>query len=624
MKIAVCVKWTPVISRLRFDPETKRIVREGVPNELNPFDVLAMNRAAELKRELGADVTAFTMGPPDARRGLARCLAMGADAVFHLNDVAFAGADTLATARALALALRRDAFDLVLFGANSVDAETGQVGPEVAELLGIPQVTSAARLDVDADGGVRAERALENGVEIVEAHLPLLVCVTEGVAPDTLPARDDVRAAEERDIPEIKAADLADDVSQFGAAGSPTWVAEIRQTESSREPELIEEESAVEAARRAVEALRARGALDLSGAGRRPGAPAPDGLRGDGPETWVVAEGGASGLRDVTFELLAAAQPVADAVGGPVVALLIGEPDAAIHADALAQAGADQVALALDPRLGAYATDAYASTLASAIEARSPFAVLLPSTPNGRDMAARTAARLGLGLTGDCIGLEVDSEGRLAQLKPAFGGNIVAPIYSRTLPNMATVRPGVFDALAPNDARAFSDPSALAGHIPPLVGRVIAIPAALPGGDAPIATEFRAAPDDDAATLDKAAAVICVGKGVGGPEEIPQLYELRDLLGAELVCTRDVVEAGWMPRQRQVGLTGRSIAPALYVGVGVRGDFNHTVGIQRSGTMLVVNNSRRASFFRGQCDIGIVGDWREVIPALTAAIRAAL
>ena len=620
MKIAVCVKWTPVISRLRFDPETKRIVREGVPNELNPFDVLAMNRAVELKREFDADVTAFTMGPPDARRGLARCLAMGADAAFHLNDVAFAGSDTLATARALALALRRDAFDLVLFGANSVDAETGQVGPEVAELLDIPQITSVARLDVAADGRVRAERALENGVEIVEARLPLLVSVTEGVAPDTLPARDDVRAAEERDIPEIKAADLAADVSQFGAAGSPTWVAEIRQSESSREPELIEEESPQEAARRAVEALRARGALDLSGATRRPGAPAPGDLRGDGPETWVVAEGEASGLRAVTFELLAAAQPVADAVGGPVVALLIGGPDAAAHADALAQAGADRVALAIDPRLAAYATDAYASTLASAVEAHSPFAVLLPSTPNGRDLAARTAARLGLGLTGDCIGLEVDAEGRLAQLKPAFGGNIVAPIYSRTLPNMATVRPGVFDALAPNAARALS---ASLGHLPQ-GGRVFAVPAALPRGDAPVVAEFRAAPDDDAATLDKAAAVICVGKGVGGPEEIPRLHELRDLLGAELVCTRDVVEAGWMPRQRQVGLTGRSIAPALYVGVGVRGDFNHTVGIQRSGTVLVVNNSRRASFFRGQCDIGIVGDWEEVIPALTAEIRAAL
>ncbi len=609
MNIAVCVKWTPVVARLRFDPETRRIVREGVPNELNPFDVLAVNRAVELKREHGGRVTAYTMGPPDARRGLARCLAMGVDAVFHLNDPAFAGADTLATARALALALNGGGYDLVLFGNNSVDAETGQVGPEVAELLGLGQITSAAKLEVQAEGRVRAERTLENGVEVVEGALPLLVTVTEGVAPDTAPAREDIRAAEEQDIPEIKAASLAADPGQFGAAGSPTWVAEIRQASSSREGAIIEEEQAAEAARQAAALLRARGALDLGGAAEDGGAAPPDTARLTGPETWIVAEADLSGLRPVSYELLAAAQPVADATAGVVAALVIGGPDAAAYSSALAQAGADRVMQALDPSLARYSTDAYASTLAAAIEAHRPYAVLLPSTPNGRDMAARTAARLGLGLTGDCIGLEVDDEGRLAQLKPAFGGNVVAPIYSRTLPNMATVRPGVFEALRPNPARKAD---------------VLDLPPAIPGAGGPLSIEFRAAPGDDAAALDKAPVVICVGKGVGGPEQIVRLHELRDLLGAEFACTRDVVEAGWMPRQRQVGLTGRSIAPALYIGIGVRGDFNHTVGIQRSGTVLVVNNSKRASFFRGQCDIGILGDWEEVVPALTSELRSAL
>ena len=609
MNIAVCVKWVPAISRVRFDPETKRIVREGVPSELNAFDVLAVNRAVELKREHGGSVTAFTMGPPDARRGLARCLAMGADQAFHLNDVAFAGADTLATARALSLALGRDAYDLVLFGNNSVDAETGQVGPEVAEMIGMPQITSVSKLDVTPDGRVLADRALENGVEVVEGRLPLLVSVAEGVAPDTAAARDDIRAAEERDIPELTAADLTDDLSQLGVAGSPTWVAEIRQLESPREGALIEEESVEQAAKQAVGLLKERGALQPGEVESQEGNTAPDALRADGPETWVVAEADAAGLRAISFELLAAAQPVADAVSGPVVVFVMGGPEVAAHADALGQAGADRVDLALDAALGAYSTEAYASTLAQAIEARPPYAVLLPSTPNGRDMAARAAARLGLGLTGDCIGLEVDGEGRLTQFKPAFGGNIVAPIYSRTLPNMATVRPGVFDALRPNPARSAA---------------VVEVPVSAPRGDGPVSIEFRAAPDDDAATLDKAAVVICIGKGVGGPEHIAKLDELRDLLGAEYVCTRDVVEAGWMPRQRQVGLTGRSIAPRLYIGVGVRGDFNHTVGIQRSGTVLVVNNSRRASFFRGQCDIGIVGDWEEVVPALMSELRSAL
>ncbi len=606
MRIAVCVKWVPAISRIRLDPETKRLVREGVPSELNAYDVLAVNRAVELKQALGGSVAVYTMGPPDARRGLVRCLAMGADEAFHLNDIAFAGADTLATSRALALALGREGYDLVLFGNNSVDAETGQVGPEVAEMLGIPQITAVSRLEVTADGTVRAERALENGAEVVEGALPLLVSVTEGIAHDAQASRDAVREAEECEVTELTAAMLADDVSQFGATGSPTWVAEVRQIKPSREGRRIEEGSAVEMAREAVVALAERGALDVEGditdaSDRAADTPRPAG----GLELWVVAEADESGLRPVTFEMLAAAQPVADALGGRVAAFVIGGEEAAGYAAALGHAGADVVMVSSVNGLSAYSTAAYTVVLTEAIAEQQPYAVLLPSTPNGRDLAARASARLNLGLTGDCIGLSVDDSG-LAQLKPAFGGNIVAPIYSRTLPNMATVRPGVFSALSPNPARS----------VP-----VEAVNAATIAGDSLARVEFRAAPDDDAASLDKARVVVCVGMGVGGPERISELDELRATLGADLICTRDVVEAGWMPRQRQVGLTGRSIAPRLYVGIGVRGDFNHAVGIQRAGTVLAVNSDRRAAFFRGQADVGVLADWQEFIPAFVEELR---
>ena len=606
MRIAVCVKWVPAISRIRLDPETKRLVREGVPSELNAYDVLAVNRAVELKQELGGSVAVYTMGPPEARRGLVRCLAMGADDAFHLNDIAFAGADTLATSRALALALAREGYDLILFGNNSVDAETGQVGPEVAELLGIPQITAVNKLEVAEDGSVHAERALENGTEVVEGALPLLVSVVEGVAHDAQAPREAVRDAEEREITELAAAVLAEDVSQFGVAGSPTWVAEVRQIEPSREGRLIQEGTMADMAREAIAALAERGALDEDASEADSSGTPSDALRPDGgPEIWVVAETDEGGLRPVTSEMLAAAQHVADALSGRVVAFVIGGENASDHAVVLGQSGADVVRTASASELSTYSTAAYTAVLSDAIAERQPFAVLLPSTPNGRDLAARVSARLNLGLTGDCIGLDVDDAG-LAQLKPAFGGNIVAPIYSRTLPNMATVRPGVFSALRPNSTRS--------------VPVEMLEPANAPS-DGLTRVEFRAAPDDDAAALDKAYAVVCIGMGVGGPDHIGELDELRTLLGADLICTRDVVEAGWMPRQRQVGLTGRSIAPRLYVGIGVRGDFNHAVGIQRAGTVLAVNNDRRAAFFRGQADIGIMADWQEFIPAFVEELR---
>ena len=126
------------------------------------------------------------------------------------------------------------------------------------------------------------------------------------------------------------------------------------------------------------------------------------------------------------------------------------------------------------------------------------------------------------------------------------------------------------------------------------------------------------------AAISASWALIGVGNGVGGVEFLPELEPLRDLLGAQYVITRDVADAGWMPRQLQVGLTGRSVAPRLYVGVALRGDYNHLVGLQRAGVMVVVNNNRRASIFRGGVDVAVLADWHEFIPALQSALRREL
>ena len=606
MKIAVCVKWVPVVSRMKFDTETKRIVRDGVPNELNGYDGLSVQRAVELKASHGAEVSVYTMGPPNAREGLARCLAMGADRAFHIIDVALAGSDTLATSRALSLALAKEDYDLLLFGYFSVDAETSQVGPEVAELMGLPQVTCVSKLDVVDGRTLRLERTLDDGTEVVEVTLPAVITVTDGIAPEVFPGRPEIKEAQERDIPEITARDLTGDLSLFGFDGSPTSVAEIRIVESSREQRVVEEVPVDEAARQVVAFLKERGALDPD---KRAGpvlAPAPAESRAiEGPEVWVMIEHGPAGVKPVSHELIAAARPVADAKQGPVIAVLMGGPGRERYVEELCQSGADAVAVASNDALLTYSTEAYTSTLAAAIQERKPFAVLVPSTVNGRDLAARVAARLQLGLTGDCIGLEVNEKGSLVQLKPAFGGNVIAPIFSSTLPNMATVRPGMVDRLAPTLSRTVTS---------------LPLPTVAPESDRVRHVEMRPLESVDVADLDAAWSVIAAGIGVGGVDGLRELEPLRELLGAEFVTTRDVADAGWMPRQVQVGLTGRSIAPSLYIGVALRGDFNHMVGVQRAGTIVGVNNNRRASIFR-VADIAVLADWHEFVPALVDALR---
>ena len=180
MNIIVFVKQIPDMVEMRFDHNKKVLIRDGVRNILNPFDRRAIAEAIKIRAAQGGEVTAITMGPPQAREALYECLAAGADKAIHLLDQAFAGADTLATARALAAATQRLPFDLILCGKYSVDAETGQVGPEVAEILDIPHITGVCSLTFEDNAGyVIAERETDEGFETIQCTLPALITAAE-------------------------------------------------------------------------------------------------------------------------------------------------------------------------------------------------------------------------------------------------------------------------------------------------------------------------------------------------------------------------------------------------------------------------------------------------------------
>ena len=608
MKIAVCIKQVPVVSLLKFDNETRRVVRDGVPSEVNPFDVLGMSLAVNLKQAHDAEVVVYTMGPPQARDALVQCLAMGADSAVHLNDRAFAGSDTLATARALALALARDEYDLIICGRNSVDAETGQVGAEVAEMLDLPQVSGVRHLELETSGdgaALVAERITDEGHDVVRCALPALITVTEDVAPEIYPRRAERQAAQEKPVETLAAADLSDDLSVFGMDGSPTWVSEIYSIEPERDGIVARDKAADDAVAELMAYLDERGAFDESVGADDVGMPrGARRERGDVGAVWVVAETLGGELRPITLELLGRSCELANSLDTCVEAVLIGE-DVEQYGDRLTAFGADVVWMAQNERLADYEVSQYTAILADAIREHRPYAVLLGSTVIGRELAARLAGRLLLGLTGDCIGLEVDDEGRLVQLKPAFGGNIVAPILSNTKPYMATVRPGLLTPVAPDDS------------IEAVVRRL-----SLDGlGEARAEIVERVVNESaEGAELDSADTIVGVGKGIGGPENLPMIRELADALGAPLGATRDVTELGWLPRQYQIGLSGKSVSPNLYFAVALSGVFNHTVGIGKAGTVVAINSSARAPIFQS-ADFGIVGDYAEVVPELVRALE---
>ena len=274
----------------------------------------------------------------------------------------------------------------------------------------------------------------------------------------------------------------------------------------------------------------------------------------------------------------------------------------------LAVQGADRVLVLDNSQLGPVCGLAVGNAFAAAVEAGKPYAVLFAATADGGDLASRLAARMELGLTGDGIDLEIDSDGRLVQLKPALGGNVVAPIMSKTLPNLVTLRPGLLMPAAPEP-----DSKATVEQIPAI---------SFDGSDIRLLKEeFQE--DQEGLILANAPVVIGVGMGLGSPDNVAKVQEMARSVGASIATTRDVIHEGWLAQQMMVGISGRTIAPTVYISVGIRGAFNHTVGLQRSGVIIAINQNRRAVMFRSS-DFGIVGTWEEFLPPLLEELRPIL
>ena len=585
LRIASLAKQVPVPASFRL--EEGRLVRRGVEVEMNAYCRRAVAEGVALARATGGSCTVVTLGPPEAEDVLREAVAWGATSGLHVCDPAFAGSDTLATARTLVAALRASGpFDLVLLGRNSIDGETGQVGPEVAALLDLPFASGVRALE-DAGSVLRLELEHDDGRQEVEIALPAVLSVAERLCEPCKvdpPGRAAVPASL---LTRVGVGELGQ--GPWGQTGSPTVVGETRPMEHERSL-LVLEGPAEEQVRAAVDELARRGALDPGPTAAVPAPPDQHSHRAHDPANRVIAVLAEPGRPEVAGELLGAAALLGRAAGASVHALSAGGGTAA----SLGAAGADLVVV-LD---GSPVAEDVADAVADYVRAVTPWALLAPSTAFGREVAGRAAATTGSGLVGDAVALSVRG-GALVAAKPAFAGALVADITSTSATQMATVRPGVLPApvLEQHEARVTTRRVGTRGRV-----RVL--------------SERR---DDDVETLARAQVVIGVGTGVT-PEEYEELSPLAAVLGAELAATRKVTDRGWAPRSRQVGITGRSIAPRLYVALGLSGKFNHMVGVRAAGTILAVNADRGAPVFE-HCDVGIVGDWHEVVPLLRGALR---
>src|SRR3989338_5448279 len=227
MNIIVCIKQVPDTAEVRINPETNTLVREGVPSIVNPFDENAVEAALKLKETHGGKITVITMGPPQAAEALKICIAMGADEVFLVSDRAFAGSDTWATSYTLSRAIKKIGdFDLILCGKQAIDGDTAQVGPGIAEWLGIPQVTFAIKIEI-SNKIARVERLLEENNEVVTCPLPAVITVVKQINEPRLPSLKGMMRAKKAEVKTLSAQAIGAKEKNTGLKGSPTQVVKI-------------------------------------------------------------------------------------------------------------------------------------------------------------------------------------------------------------------------------------------------------------------------------------------------------------------------------------------------------------------------------------------------------------
>ncbi|MHB8958151.1 MAG: FAD-binding protein [Candidatus Limnocylindrales bacterium] len=629
MHCIVLVKQVPDVSNIpedAWDREKGTLRRGLLDSVLNPLDLHALSFAKRITAgDPDAKTIYLTMGPPQARDVLLDCISRAPGEAVLLTDRSLGGADTVATAYSLARAIRRIERDLfggsreyvIVTGMQSVDGDTAQVPPQLAEDLGVDQVAYAQ--DVHTEPVLRFRRIGAAGTEdVAPERFPVVVTVT--ACTDTLYAGfHAARAARSATIHTWSAADVEAKPDRVGLKGSRTTVYRIFSPSEDRakQCEMVSDPADL------VKKVQAKYRLAGGGpAAHEEGAYA---LDGRAPtyhgEFWILAEREGDGIKSVSLELLGKSRELAAFLGEKVGVVLPCDVAGDLPAELIAH-GADVVYVIEHPMLATFSPIPFKTAVAAVVRERHPQVMLFGATPMGRELAPRIAYACDSGLTADCTKLEIGDHtkggnalvGILKQTRPALGGNIMATIMTKDSPTqMATVRPGVFKVPPRDDARTGD-----VVRITPDLGADLVGSAVTPVESFVSKVNIR-----------DAKIIVSGGHGIRTRADFDRLLQplaesLGDMLGdgAKVAASRHAVEDGFRTHDYQVGQTGQTVAPKLYVAVGISGAVQHVSGMQMSDTVIAINKDPRARIFN-YADFGIVGDLETVVPELTRAAQEA-
>ena len=309
-------------------------------------------------------------------------------------------------------------------------------------------------------------------------------------------------------------------------------------------------------------------------------------------------------LSSTSKEILAAGRGLAESLGQELaIAVLGGDPRGVV--EEAARHGADRVYSVAHPLLEDYHPDLHLAALESLGKEVAPAVLLMGRTVSGRDLAPRLAFRLSAGLAQDCLEVRIDESDRLLATRPVYGGNAMATVSCNGTPQMATIRPKAYEPLEPDDSRR---------------AEVVDFAVELDASMARSRVVETVREEAEGVKLEEAGIVVAGGRGLGGPEPFADLQELASVISAGVGASRAAVDSGWVPPSFQIGLTGTTITPDLYITVGISGASQHMAGCSGAKVIVAINKDSEANIFK-EARYGVVGDWKNILPALTEALR---
>ncbi|MDR1654121.1 MAG: FAD-binding protein [Prevotellaceae bacterium] len=633
LTIISLIKQVPLPTEMRMG-EDGLMDRTKAKSIINIDCQFGLEAGLQLKKQYpDARMIVCSMGPGSFEAALKTAISLGYDEAYLLSDRKLGGSDTYATGLAISTMLKHLGFSkdskepfVIFAGRQTSDGDTAHVPSQVAENLGIPQATFVETAKPDGKGNIIARRIIEGGYQMLQLPMPCLISFTPTGIPPRKPSLINAIRARKTAATVFGVDDIKLGTEKIGLNGSPTIVAAVANIESERPPVVLSEgqneaalvDSLIENLKKGGNTLVRKEEKEKKEV-NAPDFPVVD-TRNDNRHilTWVEITNGS--IARPSLEIFTPARHLADQLGNDtkIKTVLIGKNVASL-APTLFEHGADEVILVEDERLEEYLVLPFSDIIAQIIRVHKPEIALFAATTAGRELAPRIAVKTGSGVTADCTGLEIGEyinrkektiiRPILHSRRPTYGESKLATILGFVYPQISTARAGTFEV-----------PTRIEGK----TGVLTPFKPELSTDDfrATILETVRG--DGGLQNLFDADVIVSGGRGAtsDGLALVKQLAEALKQAGikAEWACSRVVVDEGIAEYARQIGQTGKTVRPKVYVAIGISGAIQHLAGIKEAGTIIAVDHNPKASIFRN-ADFGIVGEYQDILPELIERVK---